>query len=168
MKAVVVTSTYISIDGFRYESLSFEAYAEGNEVAIRHIADKDLIILHKTKYTEVTYNGAVELSASAFVITFNAAIEYAKLSTLLIVKDTLDDIKENSDYPNVPFSFNITPNVETQIVPYAYPGYVTIKALSTNTANVYIGPGGVGGAKENLKQESPWHLSWRTSVCFML
>jgi hypothetical protein len=165
MKAVVITSTHISIDGNHYLSHNFEAFCQGEEVSIRNIYDKDLVILHKTPYEEVTYNGAVELSAQAFVITFNAGITYYrngefydienKLDNILEWQDEINHILENSNYPTVPFSATLVANAEVRIANYAYPGYVTIKADGDNVESVYIGTLGLGaGSGELMPGES--------------
>jgi len=150
MTTVVVTSTYISVDSRRYESLNFEAYCDGNKVGIRNIHNKDLRIIEKQDYSNILLNGVVELSANAFVVTFNALITYYRLGEILDSNEKLDTIIANSNYPNHPFSRRVTADVETQIFPNVVPGYMTIKAHGDNTGNVYIGAEGLGAGSGEL------------------
>jgi len=143
MITIVIADAHILIDGKDRYSLDFEAYCIGEDIGIRHINQKDLTICKRFKADGVTLNGTTYATALEFVYAFNAHTAPA-LSYLM------SNLKANSDYPNTPFSARITPDVETHIANYAYPGYVTIKAHADNAGEVYIGAQGLGAANGRL------------------
>jgi len=139
MTTVVITSTSISVNSRRYGSLNFEAYCEGDEVGIRNIFDKSLRLLRdRQNYKDVSLNGIIKLSASAFVVSFNALIEYYRGSDLR-------DIKSNTDYPSHIISDRIlVPALgAVRVANINGAGYVTLTADDENTGDIYIGGGDV-------------------------
>lgn len=135
MITIVVSSTGILVDSVRYESLNFEAFCQGNEVGIRNLFDKSLhLIRGKQSYKDVRLNGNIELSANAFVVTFNSLIDYYR-------GGDLRDIKENSDYPShVVSQVLAVPAVgAVRVANVNAAGYVTLTASEENTGDIYIG-----------------------------
>ena len=143
MITIAIADAHILINGTDRYSLDFEAYCKGDTIGIRHINQKDLTICPPFKVAGATLNGVTYTTALEFVYEFNSHTAPA-LSYLM------SSLKANSDYPNTPFSARLTPDVETHVANYVYPGYVTIKALSTNAGNVYIGPVGLAAGSGEL------------------
>lgn len=144
MITIVVADAHILINGTDRYSLDFEAYCLKDQVGVRHINQKELELFKgREKYDQITLNGEVYASAVALVYAFNAVTAPA-LSYLLT------NLKANSDYPNTPFSARLTPDVETHVANYAFPGYVTIISLSTNAGEVYIGAASLDGTRGRL------------------
>jgi len=143
MITIAIADAHILINGTDRYSLDFEAYCKGDTIGIRHINQKDLTICPPFKVAGATLNGATYDTALAFVYAFNSHTAPA-LSYLM------SSLKANSDYPNIPFSARLTPDTETHVANYAYPGYVTIKAHADNAGEVYVGPTGLGAGNGRL------------------
>ena len=153
MITIVIADAHILINGTDRYSLDFEAYCKGDTIGIRHINQKDLTICQPFKVAGATLNEATYATALAFVYAFNSLTAPALAYLLTNVKSNTDSIPAilaNTNYPNTPFSARITANAESHIANYAYPGYVTIKALSINAGNVYIGPVGLAAGSGEL------------------
>lgn len=73
MITVVIADGHILVDDKLYVSLDFEAYAEGGEIGIRHINQKDLALIKgRVAPSKITLNGITYTTAEGFVYAFNA------------------------------------------------------------------------------------------------
>lgn len=145
MITIVIADNHILVDDKLYVPLDWVAYVENGQIGIHHVNNFDQHLFKgRVDPSGISLNGVTYATATAFVAAFNA-LTIAALSYLLT------SMKANSDYPDTPFSARITANTETRIADYAYPGYVTIKALSTNGGNVYIGPTGLAAGSGQLE-----------------
>jgi hypothetical protein len=145
MVRITFSNGLMLVDGHNRFSLDFEAYCLGDEVGVRHVTLPDVHIFKgRVNYDQISINDVVYESAVEAVYAFNThtAAALAYLWT---------GLKANTEYPNTPFSAKITANAETQIASYGYQGYVTIKADSGNSGNVYIGPAGLNSDSGGLE-----------------
>ena len=141
MIAIVVSNGQITVGSTTFNSLKYEARVVNGVIFVRSTTlDQD--ILYQGAAADVTLNGTSYGTENEFAIAFNAAIISANLGV---------NVGRNTSYPDTPFSATITANIASRVANYAKPGWVTIKALSTNGGSVYVGPTGLSASSGTLE-----------------
>jgi hypothetical protein len=145
MITVVIADGHILVDDKVYVPLDWEAFSIDGQIGIRHLSHPDIHLFKgRVLPADISLEGVVYATANEFVYAFNARTA-AALSYLLV------NMKANTDYPDVPFSAKITPNAQSHIADYAFPGYVTVKAATANSGNVYVGATGLNANSGGLE-----------------
>jgi hypothetical protein len=142
MIAIVVSNGQVTVGGVVYNSLKYKAKIDGSGLIVIHSdpVGED-VLLQGAAAGDVSLNGTTYGSVTAFVAAFNAAIINANLGV---------NVGKNTSYPDIPFSANIVANTVSRVANYVKSGWVTIKALSTNAGNVYVGPTGLAAGSGEL------------------
>jgi hypothetical protein len=143
MVAIVVSIGQVTVGGVVYNSLKYKASIDGSGLITIHSdpVGED-VLLYGAAAGDVSLNGTTYGSVTAFVAAFNTAIQNANLGV---------NVGRNTSYPDTPFSAHITANTIAWVANYVKPGWVTIKALSTNGGNVYVGPTGLTAGSGELE-----------------
>jgi hypothetical protein len=136
--------------GYQYLPLTLEArtgHSDTTEVVVMNTSAtrENMKYVFIGDYTNVSFGGANPASAMAFCESINA------ISTGSLGGGVVSSLA-NLNYPDSPFSSKITANTATQVANYSgFAGWVTIKALSTNGGNVYVGSAAVAAGSGELE-----------------
>jgi hypothetical protein len=140
MITIVISNNHIYVDSKLYVSLDYEAYGENGEIGIRHINQRDLTLIKgRVAPSGISLNGTTYGTAVEFVAAFNAL-------TAPVTSTSLEDIEENTDYPDTMFggSVNIAvASIRERVFNMARAGYIYVRAAPGNAQDVYVAGVGV-------------------------
>lgn len=97
MTTIVISGGHILVDDKLYVSLDFEAYSENGDIGIRHMNQKDLILIKgRVKPADISLNGVIYGNAIDFVYAFNAMTAPALSYLLTGMRSDVTDIASDT------------------------------------------------------------------------